>query len=71
VLTRSYSNNAHLNSFFSTILAIPSLTIEDVFQEIEMRRDNNRKATELPLVRDIYAFLASKESSDEDWPVIE
>jgi hypothetical protein len=70
VLARSYGKNALLNSFFSTILDIPSLTIEDIFQEIEWRRDKNGRATELSLVRDIYAFLASKASSDEDWRVI-
>ncbi|KAF1842835.1 uncharacterized protein K460DRAFT_367777 [Cucurbitaria berberidis CBS 394.84] len=66
VLAQSYGRNALLTTFFTFVLQIPDWTIDNVLEEIELRRDND-DTTDLPLLEDIYSFLNTNVKTNEDW----
>ncbi|KAF2825039.1 hypothetical protein CC86DRAFT_420454 [Ophiobolus disseminans] len=70
VLSRTYGEDALVHSLFSTILGIPDCQIGDVLEELESRRDNGSAGTHLSLTSRIYAFLATKASTEDDWQKI-
>jgi hypothetical protein len=70
VLSRTYDRDNSLEVFFSNILEVPCLTYEDILHEVNFRRDSRPGNTSVAIMRDLYAFLASKASSDDDWRAI-
>ncbi|KAH6212673.1 hypothetical protein HBI42_148920 [Parastagonospora nodorum] len=70
VLPRSYERDDLLDGFFANILEIPGLLLEDILDEITHRHENCPDDTSIPIMHDIYAFLDSKASNDDDWRTI-
>lgn len=70
VLSRSCERDDLLDGFFAKILEIPDLILEDILDEITYRRRCHPNHTSIPIMHDIYAFLASKASNDDDWRTI-
>jgi hypothetical protein len=65
VLSRTYGNDALLNTFFTTALNISCFEINDIIDEISTHLDGDD--VEVSLVTKMYAFLASEASTDKDW----
>jgi hypothetical protein len=70
VLSRSYERDDLLDGFFANILKIPGLRLEVILDEITYRHKNRPDRTSIPIMHDIYAFLDSKASNDDDWRTI-
>ena len=70
VLSRSYERDDLLDGFFANILDISGLLLEHILDEITYRHENCPDDTGIPIMHDIYAFLASKASNDDDWRII-
>ncbi|KAH4095486.1 hypothetical protein HBH46_167370 [Parastagonospora nodorum] len=70
VLSRSYERDDLLDGFFANILDISGLLLEQILDEITYRHENCPDDTGIPIMHDIYAFLASKASNDDDWRII-
>ncbi|KAH7070360.1 hypothetical protein BKA63DRAFT_605622 [Paraphoma chrysanthemicola] len=66
VLERSYPGNSLLRGFFTTVLGIPTWTIQDIVAEIEMREQWDDGSTKIPEVCAIYKFLLANATTDSD-----
>lgn len=67
VLSRSYTGNNFVKTLFTNILEMRNWTIDDIIAEMEYRRDNNEVDVDLPLVRNVYAFIQSNVTGDDAW----
>jgi hypothetical protein len=67
VLVISYGEDLLLKSFFSEMLGIADTRIHDVSRELCARSDGEQALTSVAVAREIYGFLDTNTSSDEDW----
>lgn len=69
VLKRTYGEYSALDKFFSNILEVQDVAIEDIFKEIHQISEDPEDDVKggVPLMRNIYKFLASLAKNDEDW----
>ncbi|KAH7082057.1 hypothetical protein FB567DRAFT_581505 [Paraphoma chrysanthemicola] len=70
VLERSYPGNDLLRGFFTTVLHIPTWTIQDIVEEIESREQWDDGSTKIPEMCAIYDFLLVNATTDSDWQYI-
>lgn len=71
VLSRSYSDDDTLRTFFTAVIFVSNVSIADVLWEIEIRRDDDTSNNPgLALMQAIYEFMNKTATSDEDWSKI-
>jgi hypothetical protein len=71
VLSRSYSDDDTLRTFFTAVIFLSNVSIADVLWEIEIRQDGGTSNNPgLALMQTIYEFMNKAATSEEDWSKI-